>query len=177
MPIYTKKGDKGKTSFIQNNKTQTSKASPKPEALGALDELNSYLGIANTFCQNPQTIESITDIQADLFTIGSILAGAKLSFTKSKTNKLEKIIDNLDKKLPKLQNFILNQGSSASVHLQFARALSRRLERKVVALSHEEKVPPEILKYLNRLSDTLFTLARFSNHELSLKDKLWAKQK
>jgi len=116
MPIYTKKGDKGKTSFIQNNKTQTSKASAKPEALGTLDELNSYLGIAKSFCQNPQTADTLSDIQTDLFTIGSILAGAKLPFTKSKTNKLEKIIDNLDKKLPKLKNFILNQGSNASVH-------------------------------------------------------------
>ena len=144
MPIYTKKGDKGKT-FLFNGK-KVSKDSPIINALGSLDEVNSWLGIVGGF----------TEVQKDLMTITSILAGAKLNFPLSKTKDLERKIDKLEKLLPKLKGFVIPQGKSAKLH--FARALVRRAERSVVEL-RIKNYELSILPYLNRLSDYLFVSA------------------
>lgn len=176
MAIYTKRGDKGKTSLLDENNTQrkrVSKDSLKINAVGAIDELNSSLGIAASFCKEQKTGKLIEDVQKDLFKIGSIIAGSKLRFTKTKTKKLERIIDELEGKLPVLKNFILPGGSKFASHLHFSRSLSRKAERKVVALSKKNKLKPQILTYLNRLSDFLFMLAREANHKKGTKETFW----
>jgi cob(I)alamin adenosyltransferase len=159
MAIYTKKGDKGET-FLADHKRQVSKSSLRIRALGAIDELNSYLGTIDN--------SELKDIQRDLFLIASILAGSNLRFSKTKTKKLETKIDKIEKQLPKLKKFVFPQGP-----LHFARALSRRVEREVVALSKQQKVKPQILTYLNRLSDYLFLLARKVNFDKGIKEKVW----
>lgn len=125
-----------------------SKNSPVINALGSLDEANSWLGVVGGY----------GEIQKDLMTISSILAGAKLDFPKSKTTQLEKEIDKLEKKLPKLKGFVVPGGKGAKLH--FARALIRRAERAAIALSEAEGLSLGILAYLNRLSDYLYVVAR-----------------
>jgi len=159
MSIYTKIGDKGKTFLFDGKKV--SKNSPICEALGSLDEVNSWLGI----------IGGLKETQKDLMIISSILAGAKLNFPISKTKNLERKIDRLERILPKLKGFIIPQGKNAKLH--FARALIRRAERAAIALSEVEGLSLNILEYLNRLSDYVFTLARHSNFKEKKKEKVW----
>ncbi|OGM23720.1 ATP:cob(I)alamin adenosyltransferase [Candidatus Woesebacteria bacterium RIFCSPHIGHO2_01_FULL_39_28] len=166
MAIYTKRGDRGQTSLYDRQNKQNiriDKNSLRIEAIGAIDELNSFLGI----------ISQVKEIQKDLFVIGSILAGSELKFFRSKTKKLEKTIDKLEGELPVLKNFIIPGGSKDSAYFQYARALARRAERRVVALSKVERVKPQILSYLNRLSDYLFILARYANFGEGIKEEVW----
>ena len=169
MAIYTKKGDRGETSLFLKNKT--SKDSARIRAIGAIDETNSYLGVVVS--ESPELKNSLNEIQRNLFVAGSILAGAKLRFSKVKTRKLERVIDRLEGSLPVLKNFILLGGGKAAAKLFFARALARRAERAVVRLSQHEKVKPEILVYLNRLSDYLFMIAREINFKEGRKEEVW----
>jgi cob(I)alamin adenosyltransferase len=176
MPIYTKKGDEGETGLFnakKNEKRRVSKDSLRINAIGSIDELNSFLGICITFCDYKETTALLKEIQGNLLTIGSILAGSNLRFFASKTKKLEKVIDELDAKLPPLSNFILPGGSKLSAHLQYARSRARRAERNVVALNKVEVVRPQILTYLNRLSDFLFMLARDANFRSGIEDERW----
>ena len=160
MKIYTKTGDKGETSLLGG--TRVSKAHHKLEAYGTVDELNSTIGLIaamNTVHQN-----FLLNIQHKLFNIGSELAAEKnLSFplpelTEEEINVLEKEIDRLNEKLPKLKNFILPGGSVISAHTQIARCVCRRAERNVVGLNESKYTT--IIGYLNRLSDYLFVLSR-----------------
>src|SRR3990172_6711356 len=123
MPIYTKKGDKGTTGLFSpgKKKRRVAKDAAVVEALGALDELNSFLGIARSFNDNTQRDSFLRGIQNNLFTICSILAGAKLSFAADETERLEKEIDQIDRKLPKIANFVFSNGSSLATHLMYAR--------------------------------------------------------
>jgi len=180
MTIYTKKGDKGKTSLCKKGSTQKRKILKSDSvihALGAIDELNSYLGVITSHSQDQKLNKTITDLQKDMFTIGSIIGGSNLRFSKSKTTKLEKIIDKLEKKLPTLKNFILPGGCKTAAHLQYARSLARKAERRAVALSESKSSPggkPQVLTYLNRLSDLLFILAREANFKMGIKEEVWA---
>jgi len=166
MAIYTKNGDRGKTKVF-DKKTQTlvstSKDSCKIKSIGAIDELNSFLGV----------VGGLTDIQADLFTINSILAGSKLRFTNLKTKKLEKQIDIWEGKLPAQKNFIFYGGDSRAALIFYARSLARRAERSLVSFAKREEVPQAILTYFNRLSDYLFMLARSINFENKIPEKFW----
>ena len=176
MVIYTKKGDEGETSLYDAKNTQrkrVSKDSLRIEAIGAADELNSFLGVCRFFNNDPRLIKLLKDIQNDLFTIGSILAGSKLRFTVVKTRRLEKVIDELEGTLPVLKNFILPGGAVGAAQLHYARTVARRAERKVVTLSKSEKVKLQILAYLNRLSDYLFILARNVNYEARISEDIW----
>ena len=180
MPIYTKTGDKGETGLFsqdKDKKIRVDKDSIRVEAIGALDELNSYLGIVNTASHHKNLTKFISAIQVNIFTINSILAGAGLKFPASHTTALEKKIDNITEELPKLTNFVLPSGDPFAVHLMYARALARRAERRVVSLNKVEEVHPNILKYLNRLSDMLFTLFRYANHISGKKEVLWQTRK
>lgn len=180
MAIYTKKGDRGETSLYDpasSQVTRISKDSSKVDAIGTIDELNSSLGIATSFCEDARHRSRIESIQADLLRIGSILAGGPLRFSESKVKSLEREIDKLEAKLPVLANFILPGGTPLSAHLHLARSIARRTERAVVALSKEEKVSPSILSYLNRLSDLLFMLARAANFDKGIKDIIWKPSK
>jgi len=176
MPIYTKKGDKGETGLYssdKNKKIRVSKDSSRVEAIGAIDEANSYIGLALSFCEFPEIEKFLRPVQKDLFTIGSILAGSDLSFSASKVKKLEKKIDEIDEEIPKLQNFILVSGSKFATHIQYSRTLTRRAERRLVKLSKSEKIPPNILKFLNRLSDCLFTISRYINYRYGIEEEIW----
>lgn len=166
MAIYTKIGDKGETKVF-DKKTQKlvkiGKSSCKIRAIGAIDELNSFLGI----------VGDLTYVQENLFVINSILAGSKLRFSKFQTKKLEREIDKLEGTLPVLKNFIHYGGSPKASLLFYARAICRRAERSLVSFSKEQVVKPEISIYMNRLSDYLFMKAREVNFKEGIKEKAW----
>lgn len=176
MSIYTRKGDKGKTFLFNKLKGQSKfclKDSPAVNAIGSLDELNSFLGIIISQTERTDIKEVIKKIQNNLMKISSILAGTKLNFSAKETEDIEKLIDRLDRKLPHLKNFILPNGSKVACLLQFSRALARRSERMVVSLSKRKRVEKEVLRYLNRLSDFLFMLAREENFKVGIKEEVW----
>lgn len=175
MPIYTKKGDKGETGLFSSTgeKIRVSKDSLVVEAIGVIDEANSFLGICLAFCDNPSRVRFIKDIQVNLFTVNSILAGSDLKFNKSKTTRLEKEIDKIDLKIPRLTSFVMPEGTLFAAHLMYARTLARKAERRVAALNKIEKVHPNIVMYLNRLSDMIFTLFREANFDAGVKETYW----
>lgn len=178
MPIYTKFGDKGKTA-LHTGKT-VSKNSIRVEAYGNLDELNSFLGVVLTYVKERKIKAQILNIQNDLFEIGANLAGPGEKGQQKLARKLttrvtefEKTIDLLTDKMPKLKNFILPSGKTGSL-LHYARTVARRAERRTVALAEKEPVLDEVLIYLNRLSDLLFTFARFLNHKEKQPEAIWS---
>ena len=178
MPIYTKKGDKGETGLfkkVDGKSVRVSKSSCNTRAIGAVDEIDSFLGIIISVSESPDLQNRLTRVQNNLLTIGSILAGSHLVILPSETRKLEKEIDEFDKTLTPLTNFIYPGGVLTASLLQFARTLARKAEREVVGLNEVEKVPSGVLKYLNRLSDYLFTLARAQNQKMNLIEKVWKK--
>lgn len=177
--IYTKTGDKGETSLFGGRRV--SKADLRVETYGTIDELNSVIGVAISEIQNPspkadEIQNKLIKIQKDLFEIGLILANPS---KKSKTSledrilELEKMIDDLSEKLPNLSNFILPGGGITGSLLHLARAVCRRAERKTVELSRKEGIDKSIIAYLNRLSDLLFTMARFINHQERKKEEIY----
>lgn len=178
MSIYTKFGDKGKTSLYAGK--TVSKGSLRVNAYGTIDELNSYLGVSLSSNKDKKLKDKIILIQKDLFETGASLAsqsGYKNKNLSSYLNKrvleFEAEIDLLTKKLPKLENFILPGGGKVGSTLHFARTLVRRAERRVVELSEREKVNKDIIVFLNRLSDLLFMYARDINYKEKNKELLW----
>ncbi|MGE0764030.1 MAG: cob(I)yrinic acid a,c-diamide adenosyltransferase [Bdellovibrionales bacterium] len=183
MRIYTKKGDKGQSSLFGGN--PVSKADPRLDAYGTLDELNAVLGAARAKLQCTKPLSQDLDqdllrIQNYLFTLGSHLAVADESMRSHlpqldpmQTTHLEKRIDLMETELTPLKNFILPGGTSLAASLHLARTVTRRAERSVVALT--SPVDPEIIVYLNRLSDFLFVAARHSNHAEGKPDIPWEK--
>ena len=161
MSVYTKTGDKGKTGTFGGKRV--SKSSKVIQAIGAIDELNSYLGL----------IGKLSKIQRNLFTINSILSGAKLILSKDATKVLEREIDEMEGRMPVLANFIIYSGVPNATKLYYARALARRAERMLVGSSDEKHPNLTYLAYLNRLSDYLFTLARFTNFKKKVKEEVW----
>ena len=176
MKIYTKTGDKGTTSLLTG--TRVSKADMRLDAYGTLDELNSWLGVlASELPTN--SFPLLTKIQSELFSMGSYLAlEGEATFPMPKldpdlVNALERQIDSWNEQLPELKNFILPSGSKASSMAQVARTITRRAERRVVALANEVEVKEEIPVFLNRLSDFFFVLARFILHKEGLEERIW----
>jgi len=175
--LYTGKGDKGDTYFF-GSKKRTSKSSCQTEALGALDELNSLLGIcknaamsADFNIEGHNIRELIEDIQQNLFIIQAAVAGADKKITQGKIEKIESIINSIEKELPEIKTFFLSGGGQLSAMLDYARAVTRRVEREVVRFSETEKeVAPEILAYLNRLSSLLYAFVRFVNLKSNVKE-------
>lgn len=156
---------------------RVSKDSLIVEALGAIDELNSFLGIAKTQSNDTKIQKIIGEVQKNLLTIGSITGGSNLRFSRAQTKKLERMIDGLEGKLPILKNFVVPGGSVTAARLQYARALTRRAERRIVALSNTQITKPSILIFMNRLSDFLFMLARKVNADLKIPDEVWIGKK
>jgi cob(I)alamin adenosyltransferase len=171
MSIYTKKGDKGKTSIFKGKSRRISKNSQIINTLGTLDELNSFLGVVKEFSKFNK--KEIFRIQSNIMTIASILAGSNLTLSGYETKRLEKKIDQSDEKLTRLNNFIIPGGSEESALLNYSRTLARRAEREIVSLIKKNKINPEILKYINRLSDYLFMLARDANRKKGIKEIIW----
>ena len=170
--IYTKGGDKGKTSLVGGSRV--SKSNDIIDAIGNVDELNALLGIVICDLKKP-FINTLKDIQNDLFDIGADLAtplnkkGTVLRVSKGYTVYLEKEIDKINNNLPTLTSFILPGGNKISSIIHLARTVTRRCERSIVKLNEKQKINTEVLKYLNRLSDYLFVLARYLNK----KEILW----
>jgi cob(I)alamin adenosyltransferase len=171
MSIYTKKGDRGETGIF--NGQRLSKDSLLIETVGVVDEANTFLGLTAAFAKDKKLREKIIKIQRNLFEIGAILAGAKPKMDKNLPKKMEKEIDEMDKVLPVLSHFILPGGGKTGSLLFMARTFVRRAERRVVALSKKEKVSSNLLVFLNRLSDYVFTLARYSNFKEGVKEEIW----
>lgn len=177
MAIYTKTGDKGTTRVFDKKSgelVEIRKDSCHIKTIGAIDELNSFLGVIKSFSEDDSKLQKrVEEIQADLFTINSILAGSKLRFSKSKTKKMEKEIDEWEGRLPVQTNFIFYGGSQTSSLIFYARSLCRRSERSLVSFAKKEKVPESVLIYFNRLSDYLFILGRSINFESKTPEKFW----
>ena len=177
IKIYTKAGDKGITSLFDG--TKVSKANIRVDSYGSIDELNSLLGICYAFVKQRVIKSEIEKIQNDLLDIGSALAMPHFLPVDSlspRTKEFELLIDKLTQKMPILANFILPSGGKGGSFLHLARSVSRRTERRIVELSKKEKINPDILIYLNRLSDLLFTFARFENYKSKKREKLWRKK-
>jgi len=173
MPIYTKKGDQGQSSTI--NGIKISKNSPIFEVLGTIDEANSSLGIAVSFLEDKILKDKITQVQKTLFKFASIIAGAKGVISSSIVAKMEKEIDEWTNQMPVLNKFIFPGGSRSSAFVFSARAVVRRLERSIVVLSTQYLVHSTELIYINRLSDYLFTLARYINFKNKIKETSWSR--
>jgi cob(I)alamin adenosyltransferase len=179
MAIYTKKGDKGKTSLFNNqtkNTRRVSKDSLVIKAIGAVDEVNSYLGVIVSESKDKNLEDILRKIQKNLFTINASLSGAKIDLDKKETINLEKMIDDLEGSLPVLANFILPGGTRVAAKLMYARTLARRAERCTISLKRRKKVNQEVLRYLNRLSDYIFMLARKENYRRGVKWIIWSKK-
>jgi cob(I)alamin adenosyltransferase len=196
MKIYTKTGDKGKTHLVGGDCVD--KSNPRVDCYGNIDELNCFIGLATTCLENESLISSqekttlhseLIRIQHELFNLGSIIAcetaeiKARLpKLTPEQIKDLENSIDRMTAALPELTNFILPGGSILASHLHVARSVCRRAERSLVGLiqllqpsaSTANDFQTELI-YLNRLSDYLFTCARFANSLLSKKDRIWEK--
>lgn len=179
MRIYTRRGDKGKTSLYGDSSKQRYKDEQRIVSYGTVDELNSTIGVVlSDLPQKSPHAKILLGVQEQLLEIGSELATAprkKPVFTlkEERVKDLEDVIDSLEKKLPELKNFILPGGSRAGASLHLARTICRRAERETVTLSRKENVNLQILVYLNRLSDLLFVLARSVNRAEKRSEKIW----
>lgn len=176
MPIYTRYGDKGETVTLGGKKV--SKDHERVEAYGQVDELNALLGVCISFRKHGRTKKILETIQKDLFVIGAQLAAMSKkkpirSIGLQQIQNLEIEIDKIEASLSPLHNFILPGGSKTASMLHLARTVCRRTERAVVTLSKKEKTNPQIIIYLNRLSDLLFVLARATNRKKRVDEKIW----
>ena len=178
MKIYTKKGDQGQTFLFGGGPYP--KDSERIQAYGTVDELNSVLGCALCELEDQDLVATITDAQKQLFIVGAELATLSptpemaAGFIQPKhVQALEKQIDAWESELVPLQKFILPGGTKAAALLHLARTTCRRAERQVVTLSHDLAIRPELLIFLNRLSDWLFVLARLANLRSGHHDTLW----
>jgi cob(I)alamin adenosyltransferase len=178
--IYTKTGDDGKTSLIGG--TKILKSDLRIEAYGTVDELNSFVGLVNDNCTDAHSKNILKEIQDRLFTIGSSLACDPDKETKLKIPDLhesdvvllENEMDMMNEPLTEMKHFILPGGHPAVSVTHVARCVCRRAERCCVSLSTKENtVEPLIIKYLNRLSDYLFVLARYFSHLLNVPEIIW----
>ncbi len=180
LKIYTKTGDKGKTSLIGG--TKVAKSHLRIESYGTIDELNSFVGLLNDYISDAYSKTMLKEIQDRLFTIGSSLAcdPDKEPLMKIPDLKeedvllLEKEIDKMNETLPPMKSFILPGGHVAVSTAHIARCVCRRAERICVKMIEMDLfVDPLIIKYLNRLSDYLFVLARYTGHQLNIAEIPW----
>jgi cob(I)alamin adenosyltransferase len=180
--LYTRTGDAGSTSLFGGGRVP--KDHPRVEAFGAVDELNATLGVVIASLRQRRLVTALQGVQNELFNIGSELAsetgrkadaGRLFADPAAKIAALEQLTDAYDAKLSPLRTFILPSGSQAGALLHLSRTVCRRAERAVVRLSHEEAVNADLLKYLNRLSDLLFVLARYVNKADRRPETPWRK--
>jgi cob(I)alamin adenosyltransferase len=181
VKIYTKTGDRGETALFGG--ARVAKDDPRVEAYGAVDELNSALGVAIVAGLPPSAREMLAWVQHRLFDLGAELSTPASADPKlvarvprilpDSARRLESWIDDLDSRLPPLRTFILPGGAPAGAQIHVARAACRRAERRVTALARIAPINEEILRFLNRLSDFLFVLARWVNQEAGAVDPAW----
>jgi cob(I)alamin adenosyltransferase len=172
--IYTRTGDDGSTGL--GDGARVAKTSPRIEAMGAVDELNSHIGLLLADDSVPEPMrQALTRVQHELFELGGELSIPGHGYIDdAMVTLLESELDALNESLPPLKEFILPGGSRAAAQCHVTRAVCRRAERRLAALAQTEAVSPAALKYLNRLSDLLFVMCRAINHALGRPDVLWA---
>ncbi len=178
MKVYTKTGDKGQTSLFGGKRVP--KYDLQIESYGTVDELNSYIGLIRDQKIDKDTFEILIEIQDRLFTLGSILAtesgNQKVKVPELKEEDielLEKEIDNMNETLPEMRSFVLPGGHTTVSYCHIARCVCRRAERLVIQLSEKNAINPITFKYLNRLSDYLFVLARKFSYDLNANEVPW----
>jgi len=179
MKIYTRTGDSGETGLFGG--ARIGKDDARVEAYGTVDEANSCIGAARARGVSPKTDAQLLQIQSDLFTVGAELACVpgkedKLKLTlvsEADTARLEGWIDEAEAPLAPLKHFVLPGGSPGAAELHRARTVCRRAERRTLTASRRSAIRPQIIVYLNRLSDLLFTLARYENHVNGVTDIPW----
>jgi cob(I)alamin adenosyltransferase len=181
VKIYTRTGDGGETSLFGGGRVR--KDHPRTAAYGDVDELNSAIGLARATAPAELFDELLQAVQRDLFAIGGRLATpepekvakamAKAVLPPERAESFEQVMDDAERELPPLSAFVLPGGTPKAAALHVARTVCRRAERSVVHLAREDEAPPEVLIYLNRLSDLLFTLARLANHRAGSPDITW----
>lgn len=184
MTIYTKTGDDGDTGLFGGDRVP--KNDRRVEAYGAVDELNSFVGLALTSLADADARRGLLLIQHDLFALGAKLATPEVGDSRprpqtpkvplARVEEMEQWIDQATDELPELRHFVLPGGTDSAAMLHVCRSVCRRAERAVVALSLEVPLDEGILPYLNRLSDLLFVWARLENHRAGQADVLWSKE-
>jgi cob(I)alamin adenosyltransferase len=184
MKIYTKSGDKGRTSLATGQRV--SKSDVRLEAYGTADELNSFVGLLRSLVVRSegdwtkQVDLQLNWVQNRLFDLGAILAAAEMSLTEDAVGQLEEWIDEMQTGLPELRAFILPGGSEAVAMCHVCRTIARRLERHMVSMSQGDRkeeyvMDGEVMKFVNRLSDYCFVLARFIANNLEISIPTWEK--
>ncbi len=180
VKIYTKTGDDGSTGLFGNERV--AKDARRVDAYGTIDEANSVIGTALAAGAPADLARVLLDLQARLFDLGADLATPRgqrpdptylTRIDEGHVEALEKLIDRFDAGLPPLTNFILPGGTATAAHLHQARSVVRRGERILVTLSREEDLGPCVIRFVNRLSDLLFVLARWANHAAGVADVPW----
>ena len=177
MKIYTKKGDSGDTSLFGGQRV--SKSTERIEAYGTVDELNSFVGLATSYDLSEKGTDLLRTVQELLFTLGADLATPPSSeariarIAEKDIQFLENAIDNMEESLQPLKNFILPGGSQPGATLHVARTVCRRAERAAVACQETDKISDECIKFLNRLSDFLFVIARYENKQAGVREETW----
>jgi cob(I)alamin adenosyltransferase len=178
VKIYTRTGDDGTTGLLGPGRVP--KSSPRVEAYGSVDELNAALGVARALDAVSWLTTELGVVQARLFSVGAELAAtmpeplATLERVgEADVTALEQLIDRLEADLPPLKNFVLPTGTPLAAQLHFARTVCRRAERRVVALAELEPIEPRLVRYLNRLADALFVMARWCNRKAGVAEVEW----
>lgn len=173
--VYTKRGDKGQTDLLGGSTAR--KDSLKVEAYGCIDETSSFIGLARYYTKNKVIKERLKEIQNKLLILGGFLASdekgkemMKDQIKEEDIKLLEEYIDEYNQKLPPLKHFILPGDEEVATHFHVARTVVRRAERRIVSLAAQEDLNPLIQKYVNRLSDLMFVLARYSEE---VENKKW----
>lgn len=184
MKIYTRTGDQGDTALFGGGRV--AKDHPRVRAYGTVDELNSILGLALLHMVDAKGRERLEQVQHDLFTLGAVLAAPPPEGTRpqpsvpglplERVTEMEEWMDEAEGELHPLRQFVLPGGSEGAALLHVARTVCRRAEREVVAMGPSDPRSPDIIRYLNRLSDLLFTMARMENHRAGVGDVLWRKE-
>jgi len=184
--IYTRRGDGGETSLAGGRRVR--KDAPRIECYGTVDELNSFVGMARATAEEAaarapelaRLAAILLRVEHELFNLGSILATlpedvqpGQPRVTQTEVARLEREIDAMNRELPPLDSFVLPGGSKLNAELHACRAVCRRAERLVVALSAGESVPAHAIEYLNRLSDAFFVFSRWANRQLGVSETLW----
>lgn len=179
--IYTRTGDTGETGLFGGGRVR--KAHPRVAAYGAMDELNAALGVACAWLEDGEIVIELRRVQADLFVLGAHLATpptpagrrrpALPALPVDRVGVMERAMDQASEELPPLTSFILPGGARGGALLHLARTICRRAERQVVALADAETVDPFMPRYLNRLSDLLFVLARLANARAGAPESVW----
>ena len=182
MRIYTRTGDQGETGLFGGQRVL--KSHPRVAAYGEVDELNAHLGICVTLCDDPELKPTLERLQGELLVVGADLAtpqeegetvGRKKvpRVTEGMAAAQEALIDRWERDVPPLTRFILPGGTLLAAQLHLARTVCRRAERAVIAASGKEAINPDVIVYLNRLSDFLFTAARAVNHRAGQEETPW----